>query len=211
MSESARNTHSGPIGEANSSLQIQEGMSRILSRAEDRISAAGGPRLTPLSVRRQIVDQVWSETKELLKGTKTPFSCLGKGCWGCCRGQVSVSPSEVTQIWDSMNEASRERVKRHRGVTEDIERKAICPLLDLETRECSVWASRPLACRAYNVISPVDDCYPERVGDRETAMVGAPILVISEFMSADMEAGENWTTLLRALVDRTLASEACNE
>lgn len=173
--------------------------------------AFGGPRSTPLSARRQIVDQVWSETKALLKGTKTPFSCLGKGCWGCCRGQISVSPREVVQIWDSMNEAAKERVKRYRDLTEGIERTAICPLLDLQTRECSVWTSRPLSCRAYNAINPVDDCYPERVGDRKTAMVASPILVISEFMLADMEEGEEWTTLLRALVDRVLESEVRDE
>jgi Fe-S-cluster containining protein len=50
----------------------------------------------------------------------------------------------------------------------------LCPLLDPETRACSVYDERPLACRAYLAVTPVDDCYPERTGPRKVGTIMEP-------------------------------------
>ena len=53
--------------------------------------------------------------------------------------------------------------------------RALCPLLDPDTKLCTVYAERPLVCRAYVVVSPPDFCYPERVGPMPVHRVGEPL------------------------------------
>lgn len=201
MSELDRIPTKNAMDEVNSSMELQESVSQIWKEICSRISAAGGPLSSPLSARRQIIDLAWTSTRNALSRTKTPFSCRGKGCWGCCRGQISVSRQEVEEIRSAMGEPARSRVLSLQAITPEAEKTAVCPLLDRETGACTVWDIRPLACRAYNVISPVDDCFPERVGEKETSMVALPICAVAQFMEADLLAGREWTTLTRALVE----------
>lgn len=94
------------------------------------------------------------------QGIKTRPTCQGKGCWGCCRGQISTAPGEVQAIAPHLTKAQVEAVMAY---DPPVEREAMCPLLG-EDKLCGIYAFRPQVCRSYMVITPRDDCYPEITG-----------------------------------------------
>lgn len=134
-----------------------------------------------LELLQNAVDEAMATLRREIEAT-TPhrISCptSGKGCWGCCRGAVVVQPEEVAQVaplvdgpgWNRVNDlmqilfTSKDDTEFDQLLT-----TAICPLLDPETKVCTVYEKRPLVCRSYVVVSPVDDCYPERSGIKDVA------------------------------------------
>lgn len=132
---------------------------------------------------QRMVDEALADTRRALAGTDTPITCPTRpGCWGCCRGHVDVHASEVAAIGPLVPPPAWARVValvgklyrvRSEGEFQQLLTTAICPLLDPGSGTCTVYEARPLACRAYAVVTPVDDCYPERVGPRQVATPAA--------------------------------------
>ena len=130
---------------------------------------------------RAAVEQALVDTRQALAHTRTPIACpTTPGCGGCCRGAVEVHPTEVARIAPLLDGATWDRVValvgrlyrvRSDAEYEQVAITALCPLLEPTSRACTVYAERPLVCRGYAVATPVDDCYPERVGHRQ---VGTP-------------------------------------
>lgn len=99
----------------------------------------------------------------------TPVSCKGLGCNGCCRGEVALHPAEWRDLLPHVPDGAWKRVREHSFELSTNSQHARCPLLDPDTGGCTVYEHRPFACRAYMVVTPVDHCYPERVGRQEVA------------------------------------------
>jgi len=67
-----------------------------------------------------------------------------KGCADCCRSLASeprVTREEWERIARVIDESARQRIRETDG--------RVCRLLDTDSGECTVYAARPLACRAY--------------------------------------------------------------
>ncbi len=85
------------------------------------------------------------------------------GCHFCCYEQVNVTPPEVFSLADHIRanwsegriRSLRKKLTAAASLSRDLDHEAYfaarirCPLLDSEDR-CSVYAVRPLMCRAYN-------------------------------------------------------------
>lgn len=119
-----------------------------------------------------------------------PVPCRA-GCWGCCRGEVSLVGEEWRRLEPLVQPAALERL-RAQGEHAD-PTTSLCPLLDPDTRLCTVYEERPLVCRAYVVVTPEDDCYPERVGRQEVGQVLQPLQVLAPLL------GEQWLVLREQL------------
>ena len=89
------------------------------------------------------------------------------GCNGCCRGAIIVLDVELNQIKRAMDRHAWVRVRELAPSILHNEKRATCPLLDPDTGACSVYEVRPLACRLYAVVTPVDNCYPPERGQAE--------------------------------------------
>lgn len=127
---------------------------------------------------RRAVDRALRQAV-LLDGHR--FSCGGPGCWGCCRGAVEAHPHEVGAIAPLVSPEAWERV-----LAADAEGiLAICPLLDPTTNRCTVYSERPIHCRAYAVVSPREDCYPELVGTKQTRLMRRPLEVVIGLLPQD--------------------------
>lgn len=80
----------------------------------------------------------------------------GKGCDSCCRRLANV-PQLTLAEWDLLRDGLTdllpERLQEiHRNMTSlanQQSRPITCPLLDLATGTCPVYAQRPVACRTY--------------------------------------------------------------
>ena len=80
----------------------------------------------------------------------------GKGCDSCCRRLADVPQLTVAE-WDLLREGLAtlppERLQEIRiniaALSGQRSRPIICPLLDLYTGSCPVYAQRPVACRTY--------------------------------------------------------------
>lgn len=155
------------------------------------------PQVDALAYAQRMVDEALADTRQALARSATPISCPSgrAGCWGCCRGHVDVHASEVARIGPRVSALAWGRVLvlvgrlyRARSDAEFTQwlRTAVCPLLDPGTGECTVYEDRPLACRGYAVVTPVDDCYPERVGLRD---VGTPAALFAAVGAGQMALG----------------------
>lgn len=85
-------------------------------------------------------------------------SCRGFGCSACCRSDVMAHPMEIGDI-AAVVPADRVATIRARA-EEPISLASLsrpCPLLDGDGG-CSIYAHRPLVCRAYAVTSPPKRC-----------------------------------------------------
>ena len=125
----------------------------------------------------EFLDKIRGRVDEFVGQLKArrAISCGGAGCCGCCRGEIALHPREAQRLLPHVTPAAWERVRRqhelYQGAPEGAaQRLARCPLLEPDGR-CGVYAERPLACRAYVVVTPVDWCYPERAGTRDVALV----------------------------------------
>jgi len=85
-----------------------------------------------------------------------PDWLCGKGCDSCCRRLADV-PQLTSAEWDLLREGLTdlppERLQEIRSnmaaLTGQQSRPITCPLLDLATGSCPVYAHRPVACRTY--------------------------------------------------------------
>lgn len=99
---------------------------------------------------------------------------------GCCRGEVALWPDEAPRLRPVIPQAALDRLKAQgRGAAP---RWAMCPLLDPDTKRCSVYEQRPLMCRAYLALTPADHCYPEQGGLRDVLTPIEPIVAAAEAM-----------------------------
>jgi Fe-S-cluster containining protein len=115
---------------------------------------------------REAVIRLCDEAKDACAADGTPTTCTGKGCYGCCHGNIPVTREEVRALaghvsddaWDRLSamEVSQEKGTTHR-----------CPLLDPAEKTCTVWDVAPLVCRSFSVISAPELCFRERHGEDE--------------------------------------------
>lgn len=79
-----------------------------------------------------------------------------KGCDTCCR-QLADVPRLTAGEWDLLQKGLAalppDRLSEIRQRTAELQlqptRPVVCPLLDLQTGACPVYAHRPIACRTY--------------------------------------------------------------
>ena len=121
-----------------------------------------------LSALRRVVDREVNSSalSALIEGT--PITCGGKGCNGCCRGDIKVSGDELEDLLLLMTDEVMDEVLSRADEIEDLYRRerAPCPLLG-DDGLCSIYESRPMACRVYQVISPPELCVVE-IGKKPT-------------------------------------------
>lgn len=92
---------------------------------------------------------------QTIREDRSDWLC-GKGCDRCCRRLADVPQLTVAE-WDLLREGLTalppERLREIRrdmaALTGQRSRPIICPLLDLSTGSCPVYAQRPVACRTY--------------------------------------------------------------
>jgi len=111
-------------------------------------------------------------------------SCRGKGCNGCCRGEIPVADEEADLIASVLTPAQAARVLRFE--TQEPER-ARCPLLEADGT-CDVYGARPFVCRTYQVTSLPELCWPELVGPaRITKVISNPAVdVLEQLYASDL-------------------------
>ncbi|MCK9200335.1 MAG: YkgJ family cysteine cluster protein [Gallionella sp.] len=92
---------------------------------------------------------------QTIRGDRSDWLC-GKGCDSCCRRLANV-PQLTLAEWDLLREGLTElpperlqEIRRNMAaLTSQRSRPITCPLLDLATGACPVYAQRPVACRTY--------------------------------------------------------------
>lgn len=90
-----------------------------------------------------------------IRGERPDWLC-GKGCDGCCRRLADV-PRLTEAEWDLLRvglaalppERLREIGGAMASLASQSSRPVVCPLLDLSSGVCPVYAQRPVACRTY--------------------------------------------------------------
>ncbi len=89
----------------------------------------------------------------LAQKTEGPVACA-KGCYYCCKTYVGVCIPEIFRVADAMRRDAAKVARVHEAAaasapipqTERESRRVVCPIL--EDKACSVYAPRPLVCRA---------------------------------------------------------------
>lgn len=79
-----------------------------------------------------------------------------KGCDGCCHRLAEI-PELTRAEWECLQQGlaalppdRQERIARRiEALATDAARPVVCPILDLETGACPIYAHRPVACRTY--------------------------------------------------------------
>jgi len=92
---------------------------------------------------------------QAIRGGRPDWLC-GKGCDSCCRRLADV-PQLTLAEWDLLREGlvalAPERLQEigraMAGLAGQQSRPIVCPLLDLASGACPVYAQRPVACRTY--------------------------------------------------------------
>lgn len=76
------------------------------------------------------------------------FNCK-KGCYSCCRADLSVCHVEASYItdWLAVRPDLRDKIHRREGMLNDA---SFCSLLDQEGA-CSIYEARPLICRSHGL------------------------------------------------------------
>lgn len=104
------------------------------------------------------------------------------GCAWCCYHPVSISIFEGISLyrWLSSNGKWTSKLKGELkktseaqfGITPEVWRKALipCSLLGSDNK-CTVYAARPLICRAYYAVSDPHYCHPHRLSKSRTLLV----------------------------------------
>ncbi|BDC48493.1 hypothetical protein F183_A08090 [Bryobacterales bacterium F-183] len=95
-----------------------------------------------------------------------------KGCDDCCRSLAS-EPLLSEPEWRLLEPVLTPDLKQRIATGANAPRPVTCPLLDLATGACLVYAVRPLACRTYGYYAERDKvlgCY------RIEALSDAPVL-----------------------------------
>lgn len=84
---------------------------------------------------------------ELLSGLPT-FKCK-EGCYDCC-GPVELSRLEYTRCVKASGRTAEEvKQQMQSNLKQGI---YVCPLLNTETKQCTVYAVRPAICRLFGVV-----------------------------------------------------------
>jgi Fe-S-cluster containining protein len=110
-----------------------------------------------------------------LKESSIRPSCK-RGCDHCCHMLTTVTYLEAKAVakaalklpndeWKGVALRCRALalwIEKHNSRDEYFSSKLPCPLLDLEKKECTVYESRPAACRFYIVVSDPEACSPDR-------------------------------------------------
>ncbi len=140
-------------------------------------------------------DQLWKDTRDLLARAGTPVSCKGKGCNGCCRGEVVVDKDEARVIARALSRRQRATVLSTPDPPDPT--TAVCIFLGAGGG-CSIYPFRPAVCRTYAVITPADYCYPER---SPGALVGRCFSQAHAALHASaIESGGPLVPMLRAAI-----------
>lgn len=92
---------------------------------------------------------------QTIRGDRPDWQC-GKGCDSCCRRLADVPQLTVAEwnlLREGLTDLSAERFQEIRRnmatLSNQLPHPIICPLLDLSTGACPVYAQRPVACRTY--------------------------------------------------------------
>jgi Putative zinc- or iron-chelating domain len=133
----------------------------------------------------------------LNRGTKLPCR---KGCHWCCYLRVRATPLEVLCILDHLQSklepgeftALRQRFTETDAVTRGmngIQRigvKKVCPFL--VDAECMIYPVRPLACRTFHSLDPLD-CRASLDDEQRSLRIRVDLFVISMGMLAGLKEG----------------------
>jgi len=92
---------------------------------------------------------------QTIRGDRPDWLC-GKGCDSCCRRLADVPQLTVAE-WNLLREGladlppeQLQEIRRNMAaLSNQRPHPIICPLLDLSTGACPVYAQRPVACRTY--------------------------------------------------------------
>jgi len=90
---------------------------------------------------------------QTIHGERSDWLC-GKGCDSCCR-QLAEIPQLTLAEWELLREgltalpAKQVQEIRATALSTQRSRPFTCPLLNLSTGTCPVYAHRPVACRTY--------------------------------------------------------------
>ncbi len=134
-------------------------------RHVDQFRAAGG--LAPIAIARDThlaMDSLLEQDR--LQGADSEKIRCSKGCSHCCHGPVEIGPHEATLLVEVMREngvtpdiARMERQGRHSVETwrEQTRADQACVFLGSDGA-CTVYASRPDACRKLLVMSNPAHC-----------------------------------------------------
>lgn len=136
------------------------------------------PELTKVELTREGHEFYSGLVTRLFEKEKVAVSC-GRGCSACCYEPVYAEKTEAeiaAHALRQMPHAQQKEIKRR--LREAVEKftasevfkarmpRAIeyrklalaCPFLDLKTRDCTIYNSRPFGCRAHFAVSPRINC-----------------------------------------------------
>lgn len=121
----------------------------------------------------KVLNQHDSVVKEILEKADEKVSCK-RGCTHCCYMLTSIHMLEGRLIAEelmsrphwrrvakSLSVAAHQGLEVHGSRNDYLKAKIPCPLLDLDTKDCTVYDVRPSVCRNYFVASPPEKCAPE--------------------------------------------------
>ncbi|MCC6540102.1 MAG: YkgJ family cysteine cluster protein [Bryobacterales bacterium] len=96
------------------------------------------------------------------------------GCAECCLGEFEISLAEAALLREGLRSIDAERATgvRERARQLNSDEDAPCPALDPETRECDLYAWRPVTCRVFGPATRSEDD-PSAIGACELCYVGA--------------------------------------
>lgn len=159
---------------------------------------------------RVAVDDATRLCREEAARGDEPVTCRGEGCSGCCRGNVVVSSAELADIMPRIPQAAFDRVKADAASVLDYARRNTmrCPILDPDTSLCLIYEHRPLVCRAYQVVSPADDCFVGigKTGIKEVKRLMSTHAVFAIYKNQDEEI-ELFVEMLNEAESRAANSE----
>ena len=152
-----------------------------------------------------------------------------KGCSACCYEAVTADRREVIMIVDAVeklppevqedirkraddvgpkakewNEKNPGWEDRKKGGLEYLRKQLPCPLLDLETGLCRVYAERPFSCRVHVALSPSRNCLPDSRLSQMYIRQDQIGMIVWE--NVPVPEGEEEIEILPALLQEELAS-----
>ena len=140
---------------------VNERAAPVKARHEKRVNAVlQNPTMTTAAK----IEALW-ECIDEIGAIAAPHAACRKGCNHCCHVSVLITAQEAALIGKRIGV----KPKPHKGVTQrgDIKASYANPCPFLKENACSIYASRPLACRQqYNLDTDALLC--ELVGDEGT-------------------------------------------
>lgn len=142
----------------------------------------------PVQAIYRLVDELIEHKREEQAAAGEPVTCPkgdGGACWHCCTPTFPITAPELAYVQEVISEDAWDRVLAAWWL-EDTEKasRMPCPLLDPESKRCTVYERRPLVCRGWMVTSPVSGCAPDvQQGTR---------VVSHELMEISLELAERY-------------------